>query len=214
MNQNEKWLEWAVALQSLAQAGIHYGKDPFDVERYEQIRTIAAEMISYQTEIPLEKVKNLFCNETGYQTPKLDSRAAIFQDEKILLVKERNGTWALPGGWVDVLETIRSNAEKEAREEAKAEFHRFFDKAKRRRAREGKFAGKTVCFSHPLEEDVKVSEPLLAAMFAEGGFYTFHAEDCDVYVCTEGETGPRLRGVQERGAKVFSAAEFSALLQK
>ena len=105
-------------------------------------------------------------------------------------------------------------AKKEAREEAKAEFHRFFDKAKRRRAREGKFAGKTVCFSHPLEEDVKVSEPLLAAMFAEGGFYTFHAEYCDVYVCTEGETGPRLRGAQERGAKVFSAAEFSALLQK
>lgn len=100
MNQNEKWLEWAVALQSLAQAGLYYGKDPFDVERYEQIRTIAAEMISYQTEIPLQKVKNLFCNETGYQTPKLDSRAAIFQDEKILLVKERNGTWALPAaGW-------------------------------------------------------------------------------------------------------------------
>ena len=118
MNQNEKWLEWAVALQSLAQAGIHYGKDPFDVERYEQIRTIAAEMISYQTEIPLEKVKNLFCNETGYQTPKLDSRAAIFQDEKILRVKERNGTWALPGGWVDVGLSVKENIIKEVKEEA------------------------------------------------------------------------------------------------
>ena len=118
MNQSEKWLEWAVALQSLAQAGLHYGKDPFDLERYEQIRTIAAEMISYKTEIPPEKVKNLFCNEVGYQTPKLDSRAAIFQDEKILLVKERNGTWALPGGWVDVELSVKENTIKEVKEEA------------------------------------------------------------------------------------------------
>lgn len=35
-----------------------------------------------------------------YQTPKIDSRAAIFQDNKILLVKEKDGTWSLPGGWV------------------------------------------------------------------------------------------------------------------
>ena len=118
MNQSEKWLEWAVALQSLAQAGLYYGKDPFDLERYEQIRTIAAEMISYKTEIPSEKVKNLFCNEVGYQTPKLDSRAAIFQDEKILLVKERNGTWALPGGWVDVGLSVKENTIKEVKEEA------------------------------------------------------------------------------------------------
>ena len=41
----------------------------------------------------------LFCGETGYQTPKLDTRAAIFKDNKILLVHEKNGTWSLPGGW-------------------------------------------------------------------------------------------------------------------
>ena len=57
-------------------------------------------MLSLQSEIPIEKVKNLFCNETGFQTPKLDTRAAIFKDDKILLVKEKNGTWSLPGGWV------------------------------------------------------------------------------------------------------------------
>ena len=86
----------------MTQAGLHYGKDRFDLERYERIRDIAAEMISYKTEIPMEKVKDLFCNETGYQTPKLDIRAAIFQDDKILLVQENNGTWSMPGGWVDV----------------------------------------------------------------------------------------------------------------
>lgn len=114
----EPWLRWAIELQSIAQNGLAYSKDRFDIERFEQIRTIAGEMLSYQTDLPIEKVKALFCNEQGYQTPKLDTRAAIFQDGKILLVQERNGTWALPGGWVDVLESIASNTEKEVKEEA------------------------------------------------------------------------------------------------
>ncbi|MBQ8638986.1 MAG: NUDIX hydrolase [Lachnospiraceae bacterium] len=118
MDRNEKWLQWAVELQSIAQAGLTYGKDVFDRERYEQIREIAAEMIAYQSEIPLEKVKDLFCNETGYQTPKLDTRAAIFQGDRILLVQEKNGTWSLPGGWVDVNVSVKENAIKEVKEEA------------------------------------------------------------------------------------------------
>ena len=118
MEKNEKWLQWAVELQSIAQAGLFYGKDKFDRERYEQIRTIAAEMISYKTEIPVEKVKDLFCNDVGYQTPKLDTRAAIFEGEKILLVKENNGTWSLPGGWVDVDISVKENVIKEVKEEA------------------------------------------------------------------------------------------------
>lgn len=66
----------------------------------------------------MEKVKDLFCNEEGFQTPKLDTRAAIFKDNRILLVKEKNGTWSLPGGWVDVNQTIKSNTIKEVKEEA------------------------------------------------------------------------------------------------
>lgn len=118
MDKNEKWLQWAVELQSLAQAGLFYGKDKFDLERYGRIREIAAEIISFQSEIPLEKAKDLFCCETGYQTPKLDTRAAIFQDNKILLVQERNGTWSLPGGWVDVNVSVKENVIKEVWEEA------------------------------------------------------------------------------------------------
>ena len=118
MDNNEKWLQWAVELQSLAQAGIYYGKDIYDVERFERIREIAAEMVSFQSMIPIEKVNDLFCSEIGYQTPKLDSRAAIFQNNKILLVKENNGTWALPGGWVDVNVSVKENIIKEVKEEA------------------------------------------------------------------------------------------------
>ncbi len=115
---NEKWLEWAIELQSLAQAGLTYGKDVYDKERYQRIRDISAEMLSYKTDISTEKVKNLFCNETGYQTPKLDTRAAIFDNGKILLVRENNGRWSLPGGWVDVNLSIKENAIKEVKEEA------------------------------------------------------------------------------------------------
>lgn len=115
---NEKWLQWAVELQSLAQAGLTYGKDIYDRERYERIREISAEMLADKTDIPVEKVKTLFCNETGYQTPKLDTRAAIFKDNQILLVRERNGKWSLPGGWVDVNVSVKENTIKEVKEEA------------------------------------------------------------------------------------------------
>lgn len=113
----EKWLKWAIEIQSLAQAGLAYTQNVYDIERYERLREIAAEMIAEKSDISLEKAKGLFCNETGYQTPKLDTRAAIFQDDKILLTHEKNGTWALPGGWVDVLESAKSNTIKEVKEE-------------------------------------------------------------------------------------------------
>lgn len=112
------WLEWAKELQFLAQVGLAYTKDAFDQERFERIREIAAEMLSRASGLPVETVKKLFCNETGFQTPKLDTRAAVFKENKILLVKEKSGKWSLPGGWVDVNQSIRTNTEKEVWEEA------------------------------------------------------------------------------------------------
>lgn len=118
MDKNEKWLKWAVELQAIAQSGLFYGKDKFDIERYERIRNISAEMLSYKTEISVEKIKDLFCSDKGYQTPKIDTRAAIFKDNKILLVHESNGKWSLPGGWCDVDISTEENTVKEVREEA------------------------------------------------------------------------------------------------
>lgn len=115
---NEPWLTWAIQIQAIAQNGLAYCQNVYDIERYEQLRDIAAAMLSYKTAIPQDKVKNLFCNEQGYQTPKVDTRAAIFKDDKILLVQESDGLWSLPGGWCDVLESIDSNTVKETREEA------------------------------------------------------------------------------------------------
>ncbi len=115
MNQ---WMNLAMRVQSIAQAGLAYGNDEYDRERYEELRDIAAQMVSVSTDIPVETVKMHFCNEDGYQTPKVDTRAAVFRDGKILMVHEKNGTWALPGGWCDVDQSIASNIEKETKEEA------------------------------------------------------------------------------------------------
>ena len=111
-------IKWAIEIQSLAQAGLEYGTEVYDLERYKRLREISAEMMSYKTDIPIEKVTDLFCNEKGYQTPKIDTRAVIFKDDKILLVYENDGYWTLPGGWCEVTETIATNTIKEAKEEA------------------------------------------------------------------------------------------------
>lgn len=118
MNQTEPWLTWAMQIQSIAQNGLAYCKDAYDQERYEQLRKLSSQMLAYKTGISEEKVTQLFCNEVGYQTPKMDCRAAIFENGKILLVHEKNGKWSLPGGWVDVLESVASNTKKEVKEEA------------------------------------------------------------------------------------------------
>lgn len=115
---NHKWLTTAMEMQFIAQAGLAYTKDDFDHERFARLSEMAAEIMSEYVDLPIEKVKTLFCNETGYQTPKLDTRSVIFKNDKILLVKERDGRWSLPGGWVDVNQSISDNLIKEAKEEA------------------------------------------------------------------------------------------------
>lgn len=118
MDKNEQWLQWAIELQSIAQAGLTYGKDVYDKERYERIREISAGIVSHMSDISLRTVKDIFCNESGYQTPKLDTRASIFENGKILLVRENNGKWSLPGGWCDVNVSVGENTVKEVKEES------------------------------------------------------------------------------------------------
>lgn len=74
--EENRRLDWAIEPQSLAQAGLTYGKDVVVLERYTRIREIAAEMPPQSSGLPFKTVKGLFCNETGYQTPKLGTRAA------------------------------------------------------------------------------------------------------------------------------------------
>jgi ADP-ribose pyrophosphatase YjhB (NUDIX family) len=115
------WLRWARRLQALAQSGLTYTRDPYDAERYEALRALAAEMLAaHAAGMPQDVVQRLFTAEVGYATPKLDVRGVVFRDDgALLLVRERSdGGWTLPGGWADVGESASEAVEKEVREES------------------------------------------------------------------------------------------------
>ena len=101
--------------------------------------------------------------------------------------------------------------DKEERERRKAEFYRFVDKEKRNRSKEGKLKDKNVCFSHPLEVELPLSKKLLQSAFSQGAFFTSRAENCDVYVCFDGESGPRIKSLQEK-TKIFNPDDFLRFL--
>ncbi|MCR5200545.1 MAG: NUDIX hydrolase N-terminal domain-containing protein [Saccharofermentans sp.] len=107
-------------LMAIANDSLLYCKDRFDIERFKQIRTIAAKLMEMSVDgISKEQAQEIFEENEGYQTPKIDTRAAIFNDkEQVLLVKDYDGKWAMPGGWCEYNTTIMENTVKEAREEA------------------------------------------------------------------------------------------------
>ncbi|WP_330408055.1 NUDIX hydrolase N-terminal domain-containing protein [Vallitalea guaymasensis] len=94
----KQWLQWAKELQAISQSGLAYSKNEFDIERFQRIREISVEIMSEYTQISNTKIRSLFANETGYQTPKIDVRAVIFNNNKILMVKEKKDmvtTWRI-----------------------------------------------------------------------------------------------------------------------
>jgi len=113
------WLTWARRLQALAQSGLTYSENPFDRERYEQVRAVAAEIVAAQAGVDVGFVGELFAGQAGYATPKVDVRGVVFCDGEVLLVKERSdGRWTLPGGWADAGETPAEAVEREVWEES------------------------------------------------------------------------------------------------
>jgi ADP-ribose pyrophosphatase YjhB (NUDIX family) len=113
------WLKWAKQLQAIAQNGLTYAEDPFDEERYRQVQQIAAEMMAAGSEADIGTILNLFSNEKGYATPKVDVRGVAFRNDAVLLVKEHSdGHWALPGGWADVGESPAESVAREVYEES------------------------------------------------------------------------------------------------
>ena len=103
---------------------------------------------------------------------------------------------------------------KEERERARAQFHIFADRAKRRRAKDGALKNKTVCFSHSVELDTERAQSLLVRAFAQAARLTYRAEECDLYICFAGESGGRLKSAQDHGARVLTPEEFAEILEK
>ena len=113
-------LDWGKRLQAIAQTGLTYAKDQYDIERYRSVRQIAAEMLAANSAgLSSAKLVELFALDVGYATPKIDVRAAVFSDEGILLVREvSDGGWTLPGGWADVGDSPSLAAVREVKEES------------------------------------------------------------------------------------------------
>ena len=112
-------LELLREIQALAQTGLHYAKDPYDIERYSRLREIAFQLMAQSGGVSLDRVRDFFVPQTGYATPKVDLRACVIRDGRVLLVRERtDGKWTLPGGWADQNESPAEGIVREVREES------------------------------------------------------------------------------------------------
>ena len=115
----ETILDWARKVQAIAHNGLAFARDPFDRERYQQLADLVAAILSQELSVPLAAARAFWETETGYLTPKVDVRGAVFRDDTVLLVRERSdGLWTLPGGWVDLNESPSAAVAREIREES------------------------------------------------------------------------------------------------
>jgi ADP-ribose pyrophosphatase YjhB (NUDIX family) len=115
------WLIWAREIEALAQTGLAFSNDPYDLERYATLRRLAARIMSEHTGACLERIEGLFDAETGYATPKVGVRGAVFDAAgRILMVREvvDGNRWTLPGGWADVNQTPAQSVVREVFEES------------------------------------------------------------------------------------------------
>jgi ADP-ribose pyrophosphatase YjhB (NUDIX family) len=112
-------LAWARKVQAIAQNGLLFSQDPFDRDRYLQLQQLVNAVLSSELELPASKIAEQWSHDDGYATPKVDVRGGIFEQETVLLVRERSdGKWTLPGGWVDVNDAPSSAVEREILEES------------------------------------------------------------------------------------------------
>src|SRR6195952_1389647 len=115
------WLSLAREIQALAQTGLAFSKDPYDLDRYAALRRLAARIMAEQTGADVGRIEALFDGETGYATPKVGVRGAVFDAfGRILMVRETadENRWTLPGGWADVNQTPAQSVVREVFEES------------------------------------------------------------------------------------------------
>lgn len=118
-----KYLQRMIALTD---TGLTFTKDPFDRERYEDLRGLLSEMLNQASDLDSEEVAEVLKPTSAYATPLMDVRAWIVEDEKICLVRgQGENDWALPGGFGEVgyspIENILKEIEEETGFEAKVE---------------------------------------------------------------------------------------------
>lgn len=113
------WYKLGSEIGAIAQNGLAFCHDIYDKERYERLMQISSVILASHSNIEASNLCSHMLCEVGYQTPKIDTRAAVFNSKgQILMVQEKTGFWTLPGGYCDSNESLVSNTLKELREEA------------------------------------------------------------------------------------------------
>lgn len=167
---------WTLArkLQATAQTGLEFNTNEYDRDRYELISKIAAELMAMHCDTPIETFQKMFAEQTGYATPKVDVRAAVFREGKILLVREAaDGLWTMPGGWSDVNDSPREAAEREVWEESgfrvkATKLAAVYDRAKHPHVPPLPFHVYKLCFLC----EIISGEPATSREILEVGFFT------------------------------------------
>ena len=119
MSDADELLNQALRIRAIAQTGLTYTRDPYDRERYEELTQISQHLLAAQLDTSKQKISDIFLPERGYPTPKVDVRAGVFRDDRILLVQESSdGCWTLPGGWADEHQSPKQSVEQETLEES------------------------------------------------------------------------------------------------
>jgi len=119
MSSSANILEWARKVQAIAQNGLAFTRDEFDRERFQQLQGLVSQILTSELNITSGQLAGIWQGEEGYATPKVDVRGGVFQQDRVLMVRERSdGKWTLPGGWVDVGDGPAFAVEREIREES------------------------------------------------------------------------------------------------
>ncbi len=114
-----KWLEWAREIQQLSQTGLAFAKTDYEKLRYKRLIELTAEIVEHHTQLDRASVEKVLMKQPGYATPKIDVRAAVIKENRILLIQERtDNLWAMPGGWADVGDVPSNVAIRETKEES------------------------------------------------------------------------------------------------
>ena len=92
-----KWLEWAREIQALAQTGLHFAENHYQSERCTRLLEIAAEIISDYSDLEKAELIEIYTNQVGYATPRIDVRGAVFQNGKLMLPNKSRKVKMSPG---------------------------------------------------------------------------------------------------------------------
>lgn len=109
----------AISVAALAQNGLTFAEGPYDLDRYRKLAELAARLMGLVASRPAAELALELGRDSGYATPKVDVRGAVFDaQEQVLLMREKSdGLWSLPGGWADPLDRPSLAVTREIREE-------------------------------------------------------------------------------------------------